>query len=248
MVTKFEEVAPPELVQEQVGPADRRKLLLRIVGALLLAALVAVAWRWPPLRNLLDLDRMAAWIEPHRRAWYGLPIVLLIFVLLSILMVPVTIPILATALAFGPWLGSLYALIGALTSALLAYALGRRIGPARLERLVSPKIGRLREKLKGSGPLGVFLVRKTPLPSTVVNIALGAFGARFLDFVLGALLGLVPLVLALDVFEGSLARVLQHATPGNIAVAVVFLVIPLVLAIRINRAVKRVRSEGDSPV
>jgi uncharacterized membrane protein YdjX (TVP38/TMEM64 family) len=247
MVTKFEEVARPVPVQEQVGPVDRRKFLFRIVGVVVLAALVAVAWQWLPLRRLLDLDRMAAWMEPHRCAWYGLPIVIVVFAVLGFLMVPVVIPILATGLAFGPWLGSLYALIGALTSATFAYALGRKIGPERMVRLAGPKIARISEKLKGHGPLAVFLLRKTPLPGTIVNVAIGAFGARFSDFLLGAILGLVPLVLALDAFEGNLTRVLEHATPGNVAVTLLFLVVPLLVAFRINRALKRTRIDESLP-
>jgi uncharacterized membrane protein YdjX (TVP38/TMEM64 family) len=180
-------------------------------------------------------------MEPHRRAWYGLPIVILVFVVLACLMVPVTIPILATGLALGPWLGSLYALIGAVTSASLAYAVGRKVGPERVERVAGPKIRGLSDKISGNGPLGVFLVRKTPLPNTLVNVAIGAAGARFRDFLLGSLLGLVPLILALDAFEGSLMQVFKKATPGNVAVAALFLVVPLFLAFRINRALKRSR-------
>jgi uncharacterized membrane protein YdjX (TVP38/TMEM64 family) len=182
---------------------------------------------------------MASWMEPHRRAWYGLPIVILVFVVLSCLMVPVVIPILATGLAVGPWLGSLYALVGGLTSASLAYAVWRRVGPESVERVAGAKIRRLCDKIRGNGPLAVFLARKTPLPGPIVNVAIGASGVGFRDFILGSMLGLVPLILALDAFEGSLGVVLQNATPGNIAVAAMFLVIPLLLAFRINKALKR---------
>jgi uncharacterized membrane protein YdjX (TVP38/TMEM64 family) len=238
-MTEIQDAPRPLPDQNPVEAPDRRRLLLRVVAVLVVAALVAVAWKWTPLRGLLNLDRMASWMEPHRRAWYGLPIVILVFVVLALLMVPVSIPILATGLALGPWLGSLYALIGALTSATLAYAVGRKVGPERVERVAGSKVRRISDKISESGPLAVFLVRKTPLPSTIVNVAIGASGARFRDFILGSMLGLVPLVLALDAFEGSLGFVLRNATPGNVAVAALFLVIPLLLAIRINRALKR---------
>ena len=238
-MTKIQEAPLPVPDQKAVEFPERRALLPRVLGILLLAVLVAVAWRWTPLRSLLDLDRMASWMEPHRRAWYGLPVVMLVFVVLACLMVPVAVPILATGLAIGPWLGSLYALIGALSSASLAYAVGRRVGPERMERVAGSKIRRICDKMRGNGALAVFLVRKTPLPSTIVNVAIGASGARFRDFVLGSLLGLVPLILALDAFEGNLSLVLEKATPGNVAVAAMFLVIPLFLAYRINQTLKR---------
>jgi uncharacterized membrane protein YdjX (TVP38/TMEM64 family) len=232
--------------QEPVYAPDRRSLVIRIAAVLLVALLLAAAWRWTSLRELLDLDRMAAWMEPHRWAWYSLPLVLLLFTLLKFLMVPMVVPILATGLAFGPWLGSIYALIGALGSASLGYGVGSIIGPQRLERVAGPRFRRLSEKVKGSGPLAVFLILKTPLPSVIINIALGASGVRYRDFLLGSLLGLLPLVLALDAFEGSLMRVLEQPTPGNVVVATLFLLIPLTLALRINRALKKSRIERAS--
>lgn len=241
---KVREAARPVHAPEKLQTADRRSLPFRVVGALLLAALVAAAWRWTPLRGLLDLDRLAAWIEPHRGAWYALPIVMLAFVLLGFLMVPVAIPILAAGLAFGPWRGSLYALVGALTTASLGFAIGRWIDPERVERLAGPKAPRWRRMLQGNGALAVFLIRKAPLPSAVVSVALGAFGASYRDFLLGSMLGLVPLILALDAFEGSLARALKDPTPGNVAVTALFLAVPLILAVAVNRALKRSRMDA----
>ena len=234
--------APREVHEEVPIPLPgRRGVLLRVLGVLFLAVGVALAWHWPPLRRLLDLDRMASWMEPHRRAWYGLPMVMLFFIVLQALMVPVVIPILVTGLAIGPWLGSLYALIGALTSASLAYAVGRKVGLERFQRLAGSRIGTFCDKIRGNGPLAVFLLRKTPLPSAIKDVAIGASGLRFRDFLLGTLLGLVPLILALDAFEGSLGLALDQWTPGKVAVAAMFLVIPLFLAIGINRALKRSR-------
>jgi len=238
-MTKVQEAPRPVRDQKPVEFSGRRRLVLRAIGVLLLAALVAAAWHWTPLRSLLDLDRMARWMEPLRGAWYGLPIVMLVFVVLSCLMVPLMIPILATGLAVGPWLGLLYALIGGLTSSTLAYAVGRGIGPQRIERVGGAKIRGLAARIGGNGPLALYLVRKTPLPSVILDVAIGASGARYRDFFLASMLKLVPLILALDAFEGSLGRVLEKPTPGNVAVALLFLVLPLVLVVILNRTLKR---------
>ena len=53
---------------------------------------------------------------------------------------PVNILIFATAAAFGPWLGALYAAIGALGSALAMYLVGARYGQEALKRRLGPRL------------------------------------------------------------------------------------------------------------
>ena len=88
-MTRVPEASFPSSVQEPLARPARKSLLLRILAALFLAALLAAAWKWTPLRNVLDLERLAATLQPYRRAWYSLPLVILFFVVLQFLMVPI---------------------------------------------------------------------------------------------------------------------------------------------------------------
>jgi len=57
-----------------------------------------------------ELQDVSAWLEPYRHAWYALPVVMLVFVVLAL--VPVVLLIAATGVVFGPILGPLYAMAG----------------------------------------------------------------------------------------------------------------------------------------
>ena len=221
--------------------SDRKSTWLRIVGVLLFFGLLAAAWQWTPLKGLLDLQRIAEWVEPHRTAWYAPPAVVAAFVLLGLLMVPVLLLITATGIAFGPWLGSLYALAGALTSASVGFAFGRLAGQRRIERVGGRKIGDISRKIERNGTLAVYVIRKIPLPFLFSNLVIGASRVRFRDFLLGSVLGLGPIVIALAGFGYHLTRSLNDPTPAKIAVAVAFLAVPLTIAYLLNRVLRRSR-------
>jgi phospholipase D1/2 len=220
---------------------DRKSAWIRIVGVLLFFGLLAALWQWTPLKELLDLKQVAAWVEPHRKAWYAPPAVVAAFVLLGLLMVPVLLLITATGIAFGPWLGSIYALAGALTSACVGFAFGRWAGRRRIEKVGGPKIGNISRKIERNGTLAVYVIRKIPLPFLFSNLVIGASRVRFRDFLLGSLLGLGPIVIALAGFGYHLTRSLEDPTPGKIVMAAAFLAVPLGLAWTINRALRRSR-------
>ncbi len=219
--------------------SDRKSTWIRILGVLLLFGLLAAAWQWTPLKGLLDFNRVADWVEPHRTAWYAPPAVVAAFVLLGLLMVPVLLLITATGIAFGPWLGSIYALAGALTSACVGFAFGRLAGQRRIEKVGGHKIGEISRKIERNGTLAVYVIRKIPLPFLFSNLVIGASRVRFRDFLLGSLLGLGPIVIALAGFGYHLSRSLADPTPAKIALAVGFLAVPLTIAWILNCVLRR---------
>ena len=143
-----------------------RASVLIVIGGLMLAA-----WKWIPFATL-DLHDISAWLEPHRHAWYALPMVMIGFVVLAV--VPVVLLIAATGLAFGPILGPLYAMAGCLASASVGFAIGRWMGQRRVERLGGKRIASVSRALRRNGTLAVFFVRKVPAPFTLSNIVVGA--------------------------------------------------------------------------
>jgi uncharacterized membrane protein YdjX (TVP38/TMEM64 family) len=221
--------------------SDRKSTWIRILGVFLFFGLLAAAWQWTPLKGLLDLERIAAWVEPHRTAWYAPPAVVAAFVVLGILMVPVLLLITATGIAFGPWLGSLYAFAGAITSASVGFAFGRLAGQRRIERVGGRKVGDISRKIERNGTLAVYVIRKIPLPFLFSNLVIGASRVRYRDFLLGSLLGLGPIVIALAGFGYHLTRTLKDPSPAKIALAVAFLVVPLTIAWTVNRVLRRSR-------
>jgi uncharacterized membrane protein YdjX (TVP38/TMEM64 family) len=211
---------------------------LRLVAVLLICALGIAAWNWLPFAALHP-DEVSAWAEPHRHAWYALPMVMLAFIGLGLF--PVLLLITATGIAFGPILGPIYAMAGCLASASMGFAIGRWLGVRRVERLGGERILRITRALNRNATLAVFFVRKVPAPFTLVNIVIGASTVRYVDFILGTLLGMGALVVALAGFGYQLMQALRNPSPVTLSATALFVAVPLTLAWFINRALRHAR-------
>ena len=214
---------------------------LRLTAVLIvLCGLALAAWIWP-LRTAVNFDELAAWLAAHRHAWYALPAVVFAFVVLGLAMVPVILLIAATGIAFGPLLGPVYAMAGCLASASTGFAIGRWMGLRRITQLGGERITRVTRTLKRNGTLAVFLVRKIPAPFTLVNIIVGASTIRFRDFIIGTVLGMGAFVVGLAGFGYQVTNALRDPSPGTLIGAALFVVVPLTLALLINRTFSRLR-------
>jgi len=209
---------------------------LRVSAVVLVCALIAAAWKWLPT---IDLQDVSTWLEPHRHAWYALPMVMLLFIALAF--VPVVLLIAATGLAFGPVLGPVYAMAGCLASGSVGFAIGRWMGRRRVEQIGGERIARISRALKENGTLAVFLVRKVPAPFTLSNIVAGASSVGYRDFPVGTALWMGAFVIALAGFGFQLTKALRDPSPITWLGAALFIGIPLTLAWLINRALRRER-------
>ena len=195
--------------------AGRVPVWRRLAVVLVVCALSAAAWQWFP-HIAVNVDEFAAWLSPHRHAWYALPVVMLAFVVLGLAMVPVVLLIAATGIAFGPLLGPVYAMAGCLASASTGFAIGRWMGLRRVEQLGGERITRVMRALKRNGTLAVFLVRKVPAPFTLVNIVVGASTVRFRDFIVGTVLGMGAFVVAPRRFRLPADRGVARSVAGSV--------------------------------
>ena len=211
---------------------------LRVTAAMLIGGLCLAAWKWIPV-SALDPDRVSAWVEPHRYAWYALPVVMLAFILLCLF--PVLLLITVTGVAFGPILGPIYAMAGCLASASMGFALGRWLGLTRVQRLGGERVARVAGTLSRNGTLAVFFMRKVPAPFTLANMVIGASTVRYSDFILGTILGMAALVVALAGFGYQLVQALRDPSPATVGAAAVFVGVPLTVAWFINRTLRQVR-------
>jgi uncharacterized membrane protein YdjX (TVP38/TMEM64 family) len=214
---------------------------LRLTAVLIiLCGLAVAAWLWP-LRTAVDVDEFAASLAAHRHAWYALPAVVFAFVVLGLAMVPVFLLIAATGIAFGPLLGPVYAMAGCLASASTGFAIGRWMGLRRITHLGGERITRVTRTLKRNGTFAVFLVRKIPAPFTLVNIVIGASMIRFRDFIIGTVLGMGAFVVGLAGFGYQVTHALRDPSLRTLIGAALFVVVPLTLALLINRRFSRLR-------
>jgi uncharacterized membrane protein YdjX (TVP38/TMEM64 family) len=209
---------------------------VRGAALLIVFIVVAVLWtQWPT--STWDVDALSAWLGQHRHAWYGLPVVVLAYVVLA--PVPVLLLIAATGVAFGPILGPLYAMAGCLASASCAFALGRWLGLRRVQELGGERVVRLTNALKRNGTLAVFLLRKVPAPFVLANIVAGASTVSFRDFIVGTILGMGTIIIMIAGFGVQLTTALRSPSPSTVFGAILLVSIPLTLAWVINRSLRQ---------
>ena len=205
--------------------------------------LLLLVWRAMPAA--ITVEAFAEWFAPHRRAWYALPGVALVFVALGLLMVPVLLLIAATGIAFGPWLGPLYAMVGCLASASVGFGIGRWVGFERVERLAGARLATAATTLMARhGVVAAFLLRKIPLPFTLANVVVGATPLRYRDFVLGTALGMVALVVGLAGFGYQATTLVTQPSPRRIGFAALTVAVAFTLAWLLNRALRRREDAG----
>ena len=182
-----------DLVPEPETRKGTRTRVFILVGSLLAIGAAALAWRYSPLREWVDLGRIVAESKGLGTSPLAVVAALAAFVLGGVVLVPVTLMIAATVLVFGPIEGGVYALAGALLSAATTYALGRALGRDLVRQIAGPRLNALSRRLARKGLLAMTLVRLLPVaPFSIVNSVAGASHIGWRDFLLGTVLGMAP--------------------------------------------------------
>lgn len=205
------EVLPEATVEAGPGP------WLRVAGGTLAVVALALAWRFTPLSEWLEPERLGRLADPLRQSAGGIALAWLGFVVAGLVLVPVTALIVGAGLVFGPWQGFVFALSAALASATAGYGAGRWMWRDAVRRLGGKRLNRLSRGLARGGVLAVVAVRLVPIaPFAVVNLVAGTTHIPVRDFCLGTVLGLAPGVLALTVLSDRALAALRDPGPGSL--------------------------------
>lgn len=232
-----------ELIDQFVPNEARKPLPRRLIGLGMLAialALLAVAWRWTPLREWVNLGSLVA----YARSLDALPLtplaVVASYVAAGLLMVPVMLLIAVTGIVFGPWYGALYAVAGSLLSALVTYGIGHWLGRDAVRGLLGARINRLSQRIAQRGILAMMVIRMLPVaPFSIVNIVAGASHIKLRDYLVGTWLGMMPGIIMTVTFVHHLAEAIRNPTPGSVAVLGTVAASIIAVAIGLQRLLKR---------
>jgi phospholipase D1/2 len=191
-------------------------------GIILLLALLgcAAAWHWTPLNYWVNFETVAAW-ERSIKADPAAPYIIVgAYLVGGLILFPITLLTAVTILTFGPVAGNIYALTGWLLSATLGYGMGKLLGREWLRSLLGDRLSYFNHEGDRSGVLAVLALRIVPVaPFTVVNIFIGASLIRFRDFTIGSVLGRIPGLVALTLFEVQLKSLMRAPAMGKFAIA-----------------------------
>src|SRR5581483_93432 len=189
--------------------------LLAIVIAL---AAMALAWRFTPLGQKLDFDVLVQYADWIQQQPFAPVVVALAYVVGAFLVVPLVLLVAATAVVFGPALGMLYSMIGALISGSIIYSVGRRLGRDAVRRLAGRRLNDLSRRLSRRGLLAIVLVRIVPVaPFSMINVVAGASHIGWRDFLLGTAVGLAPMIVLTSMFVDRAVAALQHPSVQTFA-------------------------------
>ena len=225
-------VAPESLIEEFVLSEQRGSgsgAMLR--GLLILVSLftLAAVLRWTHLGRALQLDALAgyaSWLRYDQNAplW-----VMTAYLLGGISWFPVTLLILATALTLNSGLAIVCSLLGCILSAMLLYGAGRWLGRRKVMRLAGRSLNRVNRLLSEQGVLAITAFRMIPVaPYSLINLAAGAGGVPFRDFLLGTSLGMTPGVIGITFFAKQLEQTIRSPTFSNLIVLLGTLVLMLI--------------------
>lgn len=236
-------IDPEELLAQVVPREARKPAPRRLVGlgmlALALAAL-AVAWRWTPLGDYINLSSLVALARGLESLPFTPIAVIASYVVAGLLMVPVTLVIAVTGIVFGPLEGSLYALGGTMLSAAVTYGLGFWLGRETVQRMLGPRMNRLSRRLGRQGILAMIVIRMLPIaPFTVVNIVAGTSHIRLRDYLIGTMIGMSPGIAITATFVHHLAEAIRNPSMGTIAILAAVALALIGLAMGLQKLLRR---------
>lgn len=231
-------------VEEVVSRSEKRSIAVRsagIVAAIIALVALALAWRYTPLRGLIDTEVLASMAAAFAESPFAPLAVVAAYLIGGLVVLPVTVMIAVTGIVFGPVLGFVYALIGEMLSAIFIYYLGRKLGRATVRRVAGKRINELSRRIAKRGLIAVVVVRMLPIaPFTIINLIAGASHIRFRHFVLGTILGMAPGTLILVLFVDRIVAAVR--TPGPLTFALLALIAGVALSVALL-----LRSRLDPP-
>jgi len=173
-------------------------------------ALLAAAWRFTPLSEIVTAQKVIGWAHAFGSQWWAPLVVMAAYTPACFVMFPRPLITLAAVVAFSPWLGFAYALAGIVLSAIVTYYAGKRMRRDTVRRLAGPQLDRMVEVLKKHGLLALTLLRLVPLaPFAVEGIVAGAVGLKLRHLVVGTAIGMLPGTLTTTLFGSELESALS---------------------------------------
>jgi uncharacterized membrane protein YdjX (TVP38/TMEM64 family) len=165
-----------------------------IAGLLLLVLIAALAKWWQPLYEFIaDQEQVKTWVRTLG-VWGPLAIVLLEMAQALLIFIPGQAIEAVSGYLYGPWLGTLYAMLGIAIGSFVVFSLSHRFGRPLVRHMIGQQsMDRLDDLVRRGGSLFFFLIWLLPFaPDDLACLAAGLTSMPPLRFVLLMLLGRLP--------------------------------------------------------
>ena len=133
-----------------------------------------------------------------------------IYAIRPLILFPATLLTVASGLLFGPWLGTLFTVVGENASANIGFSLVRWFGRKTVETYSTEWLNRWDRKLKQNGIVAVMTMRLLMLPFDAVNFGCGLTAIRHRDYAVGTFIGILPSLIGFVLLGGFAASGVQN--------------------------------------
>ena len=141
---------------------------------------------------------------------------------------PSTVLFIVAGLAFGPWKGTLYAVIGGVIAAVVSFLLARSLGREFVQARLPPRLQQMQETEWGAGL--IFILLLVPIvPMTAVNYGAGLSRVSLGHYVLAVVGALTPRAFAYCFFGDSLFDIGSPQFIAALVLLALMVVVPALL-------------------
>jgi uncharacterized membrane protein YdjX (TVP38/TMEM64 family) len=166
---------------------------------------------------------------------YTFPTLVAGFLVLTLIGIPLNLLLVGTALAISPWQAFLAGVIGSHLAAWGGYFAGAYFGRPLYKRYLAKKMRSFGARLEEGSVVPIAVVRVLPIaPFFAINMACGALGVSFGNYVLGTLLGMIPGIFAVTMLSDRIRSVIVDPNwmNGSLVVLACLLVLTAVWLIK----------------
>lgn len=217
------------MVQSKAVPLPHSQWILVTSLAILALTIGYCVWQEPQMLQLLNPESLPVTME--RLGLWG-PLIYMAIITVSVVVsqIPGAPLAVAAGAVWDPLLAGVYTIIGGFSGALIAYGLGRTIGPSMITALT----GKTLSFATGQRYLGwmIFTTRLLPVFSfDLVSYGAGIAGLSLPTYASATFFGMVPSTLLLTYLGGSL----QLSGSVMVSLGAVFLLLFVVIPFLLHR-------------
>ncbi|MBI2608038.1 MAG: TVP38/TMEM64 family protein [Deltaproteobacteria bacterium] len=161
-------------------------LMIALMGLFILSKILG-------LHEKLSVENIKS--EMQALGYFAPFVFVLLYVISSATLIfPEALLSMASGMVWGPYLGTVYTVVGALFGAGAAFGISRYFGRGFMQKILKDtKAGVCDRFLSKNGFMSIFVMRLIPLfPWEFVNYVSGICGFRFRDYLLATFIGTIP--------------------------------------------------------
>jgi len=198
--------------------------ILKFIALVFFIIAIILLFKYTPIRDYISATKLQQFIQSF--GFWAPFAYIIIYAIGPILMFPGSILSLAGGLAFGPLWGTMYTVFAATIGACGAFWVARIMGRGFVEKLAKGKLKTFDDSVAEHGLKVILFLRLVPLfPFNALNYAAGLSKMRFVDYLIGTLVGIIPGTFAYVYLGSSLTNILSWQFFSAIALFVLITIV-----------------------